>query len=227
MEKQISGALGWWAEPNPSTFLYGEHHRSRACSDWAPPFGSAVSTVCKSMPTERKIWLSVMQPLREILILFKWKTSREAVWKERRAHVHLLIHAGCRAEHHDSSQFVWCWWRRVTIHPADKNEWKWENHSAKELGVCVCVCGHFCMCVWVLLQLGSLSLQLHNHTQQAGMREREELRRAKEQSDRLLSKVRELEEQNVQLNKEQNEVATRYRAVSLLLCSAFCFSFLL
>lgn len=52
------------------------------------------------------------------------------------------------------------------------------------------------------------------------MREREELRRAIEQSDRLLSKVRELEEQNTQLNKEKNEVATKYRAVSLLLCSA-------
>ncbi len=50
------------------------------------------------------------------------------------------------------------------------------------------------------------------------MREREELRRAIEQSDRLLSKVRELEEQNVQLNKEKNEAATKYRAVSLLLC---------
>lgn len=52
------------------------------------------------------------------------------------------------------------------------------------------------------------------------MREREELRRAIEQSDRLLSRVRQLEEQNTQLNEEKNEVATKYRAVSLLLCSA-------
>lgn len=52
------------------------------------------------------------------------------------------------------------------------------------------------------------------------MREREELRRAIEQSDRLLSKVRELEEQNTQLNREKNEVATKYQAVSVLLCSA-------
>ena len=50
------------------------------------------------------------------------------------------------------------------------------------------------------------------------MREREELRRAIEQSERLLSKVRELEEQNTELDKERNEVATRYRAVSLLHC---------
>lgn len=57
------------------------------------------------------------------------------------------------------------------------------------------------------------------HTEEAGMREREELRRAIEQSDQLLSKVRELEEQNTQLNKEKNEVATKYRAVSLC-----CFS---
>lgn len=72
----------------------------------------------------------------------------------------------------------------------------------------------------MLFQVGSLSLQQNVHTQQAGMREREELRRAIEQSDRLLSKVRELEEQNAQLNKEKNEVATKYRAVSLLLCTA-------
>lgn len=85
--------------------------------------------------------------------------------------------------------------------------------------------------MYVPFQIGSLSLQLHIHTQQAGMREREELRRAIEQSDRLLSRVHELEEQNTQLNKEKNEVATKYRAVSLLLCSAaslpplFFFSF--
>lgn len=45
------------------------------------------------------------------------------------------------------------------------------------------------------------------------MREREEL-------SRLLAKVRELEQQNSQLNREKNEVATKYQAVSLLLCSA-------
>lgn len=78
-----------------------------------------------------------------------------------------------------------------------------------------------------MLQLGSLSLQQHIHAQPAGMREREELRRAIEQSDRLLSKVRELEEQNSQLSKEKNEVATKYRAVSLLLCSAAALSLLL
>lgn len=183
MEKQISGALGWWAEPNPSTFLYGEHHRSRACSDWAPPFGSAVSTVCKSMPTERKIWLSVMQPLREILILFKWKTSREAVWKERRAHVHLLIHAGCRAEHHDSSQFVWCWWRRVTIHPADKNQWKWESHSAKERSWgCVCVCVwtflHVCVSTPAARFLVLAAAQSHTAGRDEGERGAEESQRA-------------------------------------------------
>lgn len=52
------------------------------------------------------------------------------------------------------------------------------------------------------------------------MREREELRKAIEQSDRLLSKVRELEQQNTQLNKEKNEVVTKYQAVSVPLCSA-------
>lgn len=46
------------------------------------------------------------------------------------------------------------------------------------------------------------------------MREREELRRAVEQSEQLLSRVRLLEEQNSQLNQEKNEVATKYRAVS-------------
>ncbi|TNN50615.1 hypothetical protein EYF80_039189 [Liparis tanakae] len=62
----------------------------------------------------------------------------------------------------------------------------------------------------------SLPLQQHIHTQQAGMREREELRRALEQSDRLLSKVRELEEQNTQLHEDKNEVATKYRAHNVL-----------
>lgn len=76
------------------------------------------------------------------------------------------------------------------------------------------------LCVCVLFQIGSLWLQQQIHTRQAGMREREELRRAIEQSERLLSKVRQLEEQNTQINKEKNEVATKYQAVSLLLCSA-------
>lgn len=71
------------------------------------------------------------------------------------------------------------------------------------------------------IQVGSLSFAAaHSHTQETGMREREELRRALEQSDRLLSKVRELEEQNTQLDKEKNEVATKYRAVSPLPCTA-------
>lgn len=47
------------------------------------------------------------------------------------------------------------------------------------------------------------------------MRDREELRRAVEQSEQLLSRVRQLEEQNSQLHQEKNEVATKYRAVSL------------
>lgn len=60
------------------------------------------------------------------------------------------------------------------------------------------------------------------------MREREELRKALEQSDRLLTKVRELEELNTQLNKEKNEAASKYRAVSLLhLSLCFSFSFLI
>ena len=90
--------------------------------------------------------------------------------------------------------------------------------------MCVCEFLHVCE---LIFQVGSLSLQQHIHTQETGMREREELRRAIEQSDRLLSKVRELEEQNTQLNKEKNEVATKYRAVSLLLCSAASPSLLL
>lgn len=95
------------------------------------------------------------------------------------------------------------------------------------LSVCACVSIWTCVfvCVWVF-QTGSLSLEQDIHTQQAGMREREELRRAIEQSDRLLSRVRELEEQNSQLNKEKNEVATKYRAVSLLLCSVASLSLL-
>ena len=82
------------------------------------------------------------------------------------------------------------------------------------------------MCVCVLLQVGSLSLQqctqAQTQTQEAGMREREELRRAIEQSDRLLARVQELEEQNTQLGKDKNELATKYRAVSLHLLNV-CF----
>lgn len=100
--------------------------------------------------------------------------------------------------------------------PVRRREQKWvsvrERASQAEISGFLCVC--------VLFQIGSLWLQQQIHTRQAGMREREELRRAIEQSERLLSKVRQLEEQNTQINKEKNEVATKYQAVSLLLCSA-------
>lgn len=121
---------------------------------------------------------------------------------------------------------------RVQCRQTDGSEKKWETGWPAQLkyqAFCMCMCEYLdvcvCVCVWVF-QTGSLSLEQDIHTQQAGMREREELRRAIEQSDRLLSRVRELEEQNSQLNKEKNEVATKYRAVSLLLCSAASLSLL-
>lgn len=84
------------------------------------------------------------------------------------------------------------------------------------------------MCV--LFQIGSLSVQQHIHSQQAEMRDREELRRAIDQSERLFSKVCELEEQITQLNTEKNKMAAKYQAVSLLLqsvhlCLCYAFSF--
>ncbi|KAG9267757.1 myosin-16-like [Astyanax mexicanus] len=50
----------------------------------------------------------------------------------------------------------------------------------------------------------------------AGMREREELKKAIEQTDRLMSRVRQLEGENAELCKEKNEAFVRMRAVSLL-----------
>lgn len=123
--------------------------------------------------------------------------------------------------------------RGESVVQTDRHKWTKVRNSGwpaqlKYQAFCMCMCEYLdvCVCVWVF-QTGSLSLQQDIHTQQAGMREREELRRAIEQSDRLLSRVRELEEQNSQLNKEKNEVATKYRAVSLLLCSAASLSLLL
>lgn len=49
---------------------------------------------------------------------------------------------------------------------------------------------------------------------QSGMREREELKKAVEQTDRLLSRVCELEQENAGLYKEKKEVFVRYQAVS-------------
>lgn len=46
------------------------------------------------------------------------------------------------------------------------------------------------------------------------MREREELKKAIEQTDRLLSRVRQLEGENAELCKEKHEVFVRMRAVS-------------
>lgn len=110
-------------------------------------------------------------------------------------------------------------WRREwpKVNKSEGNSVREPARSLKYQPFCMCTCEYLDACAWVLFQVVCLSLQ-HILTQQAGMREREELRRAIEQSDRLLSKVRELEEQNTQLNKEKNEVATKYRAVSLLLC---------
>ena len=48
------------------------------------------------------------------------------------------------------------------------------------------------------------------------MREREELKKAIEQTDRLLSRVRQLEGENAELCKEKNEAFVRMRAVRLL-----------
>ena len=48
------------------------------------------------------------------------------------------------------------------------------------------------------------------------MREREELKKAIEQTDRLLSRVRQLEGENAELCKEKNEAFVRMRAVSSL-----------
>lgn len=48
------------------------------------------------------------------------------------------------------------------------------------------------------------------------MREREELKKAIEQSDRLLSRVRQLEEENAGLSKEKNDTFLKMRAVSQL-----------
>lgn len=49
---------------------------------------------------------------------------------------------------------------------------------------------------------------------QAEMREREELKKAIEQSDRLLTRVRQLEEENAGLSKEKNDTDIKMRAVS-------------
>lgn len=46
------------------------------------------------------------------------------------------------------------------------------------------------------------------------MREREELKKAIEQTDRLLSRVRELEEENSRLGREKNEALVKKRSVS-------------
>lgn len=48
------------------------------------------------------------------------------------------------------------------------------------------------------------------------MREREELKKAIEQSDRLLSRVRQLEEENAELSKEKSDTFLKMRAVSRL-----------
>lgn len=58
------------------------------------------------------------------------------------------------------------------------------------------------------------------------MRELEELKRAIEQSDRLLSRVRELEQQSGQINEEKNELLAKYQAVSLRCSFSFIFPFL-
>lgn len=51
---------------------------------------------------------------------------------------------------------------------------------------------------------------------QAEMREREELKKAIEQSDKLLTRVRQLEEENAGLSKENNDTFIKIRAVSPL-----------
>lgn len=75
------------------------------------------------------------------------------------------------------------------------------------------VCVNSCMALGAVASQSFLSL-LHAHTDGEEMREREELKQAKEQSELLLSRVHELEEQNNQLNKEKNEVVTKCQAVS-------------
>lgn len=50
---------------------------------------------------------------------------------------------------------------------------------------------------------------------QAGMRDREELKKAIEQTDRLLSRVRQLEGENSELCREKHDVFLQMRAVSL------------
>ncbi|MEQ2290809.1 hypothetical protein AMECASPLE_006733 [Ameca splendens] len=56
------------------------------------------------------------------------------------------------------------------------------------------------------------SIRMGKKDTQGRMREREELKQAKEQSELLLSRIHELEEQNNQLNKEKNEVVTKCQA---------------
>lgn len=53
-----------------------------------------------------------------------------------------------------------------------------------------------------------------NSVHRQEMREREELKKAIEQSDRLLSRVRQLEEENAGLSKEKNDTFVKMRAVS-------------
>lgn len=48
---------------------------------------------------------------------------------------------------------------------------------------------------------------------EAGMREREELKKAIEQTDRLLSRVRQLEGENSELCREKNDIFIRMLAV--------------
>lgn len=57
------------------------------------------------------------------------------------------------------------------------------------------------------------------------MREREELKQAKEQSELLLSRIHELEEENNQLNKENNEVVAKCQVVSLRCIVVVLFSY--
>lgn len=62
------------------------------------------------------------------------------------------------------------------------------------------------------------------HKPEGEMKELVELRRTKEQNDRLILMVRELKDHSLQLEREKNDVVSNYRTVSRFLWSFFSFS---
>nr|XP_017213980.1 putative uncharacterized protein MYH16 [Danio rerio] len=63
----------------------------------------------------------------------------------------------------------------------------------------------------------------HVHPLQTEMKDRDELKKAMEQSERLQSRVQQLEEENTELSRQKHEAFVRMRAVSpYLYCTFNC-----